>query len=195
MTSQSDAAWLGRTGCIKGGNLKLMSLHHFTTKVWQEVVHVPRKCGLCHFNPGILIMLTFQKGFTTLRFRLQLGQQSDGWSSYKEELCPHTHLLPSFFFSIYTLCEFTHVHKYIHTGLKCLGDGRNLRAVGLCWATLPFCGHKTKALATWKNSCDLQEEMAHLRGDVWIQCSLQGEALKKWWQPLADVSPLPPPQS
>lgn len=42
--------------------------------------HVPRKCGLCHLKPGILIMLTFQKGCTTVRFSLQLRQQSDEWS-------------------------------------------------------------------------------------------------------------------
>lgn len=58
----------------------------------EEVAHVQRKCGLCHFNPRILIMLTFQKRFTAAWFRLQLGQQS---IMSEEEVCPHN--LLSFF--------------------------------------------------------------------------------------------------
>lgn len=79
---------------------------------------------------------------------------------------------PSFFlsFSPYALNHFT--HTYIHTHrprILWLPYGwRNLRAVGLCRATLQGRGHKTKALVTWKNSCNLQEEVEHLRDDVWI---------------------------
>lgn len=46
-----------------------------------EVHHAPRKQGLCRFSPGIPVMLMSEQGCTAVRFSLQLGQQSDGWSS------------------------------------------------------------------------------------------------------------------
>lgn len=64
-----------------------------------------------------------------------------------------------------------HGHKHTHRAvLKPSSTIRVkiLRAVGLCRADLQGRGRKTKALATWKNSCDLQEEVGHLRVNIWI---------------------------
>lgn len=55
---------------------------------------------------------------------------------------------------------------------------RNVWAVAFCRATLRGRGHKTKALTTWKNSCNLQEEVEDLRDDVWIL--LSGVKCQTW---------------
>lgn len=70
----------------------------------------------------------------------------------------------------------THTHTYAHWP----SGWRNLRAVGLCRATLQGRGHKTKALVTWKNSWNLQEEVEHLRDDGWILSVLFWAKCQSW---------------
>lgn len=93
----------------------------------------------------------------------------------EEGICPHT-LLLLLSLSLYALGQFTHTHTYIHRP----SGWRNLWAVGLCRATLQGRGHKTKALVTWKNSCNLQEEVEHLRDDGWILSVLFWAKCQSW---------------
>lgn len=175
--------WLGRTSCGHDGQCQSTSLPH--DQVWKEVAHVPRKCGLNYFNPGILIIFTFQKRFTAVRFSLQLGQQSDEWSSKQERSVPTHSPPPSLSFPFTPSVNSptcTHTFTQTHTG-----QSKILRATGeICepWASAEPLSSAVainqKALATWKNSCNLQEEAGHLRDDAWVLSVLLWSSKREW---------------
>lgn len=92
----------------------------------------------------------------------------------------HTlHLPLSFSFSP-SINSYIHISAHQSQILRQPCGRRNLRAVGFCRATLQGRGHKTKALVTWKNSCNLQEEVEHLRDDVWILSVLFWVKCQSW---------------
>lgn len=104
----------------------------------------------------------------------------------EEGLCLHT--APPSLFPFFALNQFTHTHTHLSIYISTQQSQilsqpcgwRSLRAAGFCRATLQGRGHKTKALVTWKNSCNLQEEVEHLRDDVWILSVLFWAKCQSW---------------
>lgn len=115
----------------------------------------------------------------------------------EEGICPHTHSaspslpLPSHPQSIHTWSAYAHQATMMW---RSCGQ-RNVWAVAFCRVTLQGRGHKTNALATWKNSHNLQEEVEDQRDNVWIllagvKCQTSGGCCCSWpCDPAADPDP------
>lgn len=74
-----------------------------------------------------------------------------------------------------------HTHTYIYTPVLKPGEkGEICELWGSAQPLLQCCGHKTKALVTWKNSWNLQEEVEHLRDYVWILSALFWAKCQSW---------------